>query len=277
MSVTVPFNALKPAEDTAEVKAAIETPAGVSMGPNLDFLLKAIQPSVARTASTPEKQRLRAAVLGMLAPDLRRTVAEVAATVVEHVVVVVARTGKTRGRMALADRVRPREVERRALHRRQFARRDQAGVHRRELVGFQVNHVAEDFALASEIEIGVLREVGDGSLVGRGGVGDAQLVGVGEGGGHHSLEVTGIVLFAVFAEVGEFEPAVGKLVEGAAVEVAVAAAGARAGREARAAGRELRERERLLSRQPLTAAAWAAYSRVRESAQGCRARGDELE
>ena len=45
------------------VKAAIETPAGVSMGPNLDFLLKAIQPSVARTASTPEKQRLRAAVL----------------------------------------------------------------------------------------------------------------------------------------------------------------------------------------------------------------------
>lgn len=45
------------------VKTAIETPAGVSMGPNLDFLLKAIQPSVARTAAIPEKQRLRAAIL----------------------------------------------------------------------------------------------------------------------------------------------------------------------------------------------------------------------
>ena len=45
------------------VKTALETPAGQSLGPNLDYLLKAIQPAIARTASVPEAQRLRAAIL----------------------------------------------------------------------------------------------------------------------------------------------------------------------------------------------------------------------
>jgi len=45
------------------VKASMETPAGTSLGTNLDLLLKAIRPSVTRVASTPEAGRLRAAIL----------------------------------------------------------------------------------------------------------------------------------------------------------------------------------------------------------------------
>lgn len=43
------------------VTAAIETK--TSLGPNLDFLVKAIKPAVARTANAPEKERLKAAIL----------------------------------------------------------------------------------------------------------------------------------------------------------------------------------------------------------------------
>jgi carbonic anhydrase len=50
-------------ESCGAVKAAIETPAGTSLGVNLDYLLKAIRPSVAATASEPETRRLRAAIL----------------------------------------------------------------------------------------------------------------------------------------------------------------------------------------------------------------------
>jgi carbonic anhydrase len=45
------------------VKAAVETPAGTSLGPNLDYLLKAIRPAVARTAGQAADARLRAAIL----------------------------------------------------------------------------------------------------------------------------------------------------------------------------------------------------------------------
>jgi carbonic anhydrase len=45
------------------VKAAVETPAGTSLGPNLDYMLKAIRPSVARTVGQPADVRLRAAIL----------------------------------------------------------------------------------------------------------------------------------------------------------------------------------------------------------------------
>ena len=45
------------------VKATMETPKGQSLGPNLDYLLKAIRPAVARAASQPESQRLRAAIM----------------------------------------------------------------------------------------------------------------------------------------------------------------------------------------------------------------------
>ena len=45
------------------VKAAAETPASTSLGPNLDYLLEAIRPAVARAASQPASQRLRVAIL----------------------------------------------------------------------------------------------------------------------------------------------------------------------------------------------------------------------
>ena len=45
------------------VKATMETPATTSLGANLDFLLKAIRPSVNRVSTTPEAGRLRAAIL----------------------------------------------------------------------------------------------------------------------------------------------------------------------------------------------------------------------
>jgi len=43
------------------VTAAIETKS--SLGPNLDFLVKAIKPAVERTANVPEKERLKAAIM----------------------------------------------------------------------------------------------------------------------------------------------------------------------------------------------------------------------
>jgi len=45
------------------VKAAVDTPAGTSLGPNLDFMLAAIKPSVKSTAGVKEADRLKAAIL----------------------------------------------------------------------------------------------------------------------------------------------------------------------------------------------------------------------
>jgi carbonic anhydrase len=45
------------------VRAALETPVGTSLGPNLDYLVKAIRPAVGRTAGQPQDARLRAAIL----------------------------------------------------------------------------------------------------------------------------------------------------------------------------------------------------------------------
>jgi carbonic anhydrase len=50
-------------ESCGAVKAAVETPASTSLGPNLDYLLKAIRPSVAATKDRPAAGRLRAAIL----------------------------------------------------------------------------------------------------------------------------------------------------------------------------------------------------------------------
>src|SRR5687768_4975597 len=45
------------------VKASLETPPGTSLGPNLDYLVKAIRPAVARASRQPIDARLRAAIL----------------------------------------------------------------------------------------------------------------------------------------------------------------------------------------------------------------------
>ena len=45
------------------VKAAVDTPPGASLGPNLDYLIKAIRPAVMRAADQPAESRLRVAIL----------------------------------------------------------------------------------------------------------------------------------------------------------------------------------------------------------------------
>lgn len=50
-------------ESCGAVKAAVETPTTQSLGPNLDYLIKAIRPSVAAVKDQPETEQLRAAIL----------------------------------------------------------------------------------------------------------------------------------------------------------------------------------------------------------------------
>ena len=50
-------------ESCGAVKAAAETPATTSLGPNLDYMLKAIRPAVKATSAAPDAVRMRAAIL----------------------------------------------------------------------------------------------------------------------------------------------------------------------------------------------------------------------
>jgi carbonic anhydrase len=61
--LNVPLIVVMGHEMCGAVKAAVETPPGTSLGPNLDYLVKAIRPAVARTAGQPADTRLRAAIL----------------------------------------------------------------------------------------------------------------------------------------------------------------------------------------------------------------------
>jgi carbonic anhydrase len=64
------------------VTAAIETK--TSLGPNLDFLLKAIKPAVTRTANVPEKERLKAAILANVEVSVNDALAQ--STILRHLV-----------------------------------------------------------------------------------------------------------------------------------------------------------------------------------------------
>ena len=59
----VPLIVVMGHESCGAVKAAAETPATKSLGPNLDYLLKAIRPSVAATKDRAGAEQLRAAIL----------------------------------------------------------------------------------------------------------------------------------------------------------------------------------------------------------------------
>lgn len=61
--LNVPLVVVMGHESCGAVKAAVETPVGTSLGPNLDYLIKAIRPSVVATASKPEAERMKAAIL----------------------------------------------------------------------------------------------------------------------------------------------------------------------------------------------------------------------
>ena len=68
---------------------------------------------------------------------------------------------------ARADLCGAREVEGRAVHRAQLARRDRGVVRRREARGIDLQAMAQDVAaaFAREIEVGVVRQVHNGRLV----------------------------------------------------------------------------------------------------------------
>ena len=59
----VPLLVVMGHEMCGTVKAAVDTPATASHGPNLDFLLAAIRPAIARAPAGPADLRLRAAIL----------------------------------------------------------------------------------------------------------------------------------------------------------------------------------------------------------------------
>ena len=61
--LNIPLIVVMGHESCGAVKAAVDTPVGKSLGPNLDYLIKAIRPSVTATASRPEAERMRAAIL----------------------------------------------------------------------------------------------------------------------------------------------------------------------------------------------------------------------
>ena len=61
--LNVPLIVVMGHEMCGAVKATLDTPRGQSLGPNLDYLLKAIRPAVSRAAAQPESQRLRAAIM----------------------------------------------------------------------------------------------------------------------------------------------------------------------------------------------------------------------
>lgn len=59
----VPLLVVMGHESCGAVKAAAETPASQSMGPNLDYLLKAIRPAITSTGARTDAAGLRAAIL----------------------------------------------------------------------------------------------------------------------------------------------------------------------------------------------------------------------
>jgi carbonic anhydrase len=59
----VPLVVVMGHESCGAVKAAVETPAGQSLGPNLDFVIAAIHPAVVAAASAPANERMKVAIL----------------------------------------------------------------------------------------------------------------------------------------------------------------------------------------------------------------------
>ena len=69
--LSIPLIVVMGHEMCGAVKATLEPPAGGS-GPNIDYLLKAIRPAVARANKLPEAQRLRAAIMENVEETINR-------------------------------------------------------------------------------------------------------------------------------------------------------------------------------------------------------------
>jgi carbonic anhydrase len=72
----VPLVVVMGHESCGAVKAAVETPGTTSLGPNLDYMLKAIRPAVAATAASAPATRLRAAILRNVEESINHLVAD---------------------------------------------------------------------------------------------------------------------------------------------------------------------------------------------------------
>lgn len=70
----VPLIVVMGHEFCGAVKAAVETPAGTSLGPNLDFMLQAIKPAVKSTADVKDADRLKAAILANVQESMQHLV-----------------------------------------------------------------------------------------------------------------------------------------------------------------------------------------------------------
>ena len=99
------------------------------------------------------------------------------------------------------------KVEGRSFHRAKFAGRDEGFVHGSEFIRSNHQLMAEDVALAGsfQVEIGVIGQVEDGRLVGRGFVFDEQFVFIVEQVANGSGKVAGVTFLHVFAYPGQFE------------------------------------------------------------------------
>ena len=106
-----------------------------------------------------------------------------------------------------ADRRGRAKVERRTRDASDLARRDQRGVHGREPVGVQRDHVAQDVTLAvsRQVEVAVLCEVDQRSAVGGGVVIENQLVSVRERVGDRGPHSARVALLAVGAGIPKHE------------------------------------------------------------------------
>nr|GEU28271.1 hypothetical protein [Tanacetum cinerariifolium] len=104
---------------------------------------------------------------------------------------------------ALADGVRFPEVERRARHWRQLAQRDLHVVDRRVAVRVDGQFVAEDVAAAGQVEVRMIGQVDRRGPVGHRVEGDAQLVIGAQFVNHRGVQVAGVALLAVGAQVTE--------------------------------------------------------------------------
>jgi carbonic anhydrase len=108
-------------ESCGAVKAAIQTPPGTSLGPNLDYVIKAIRPAVARAASDVDAAGLRAAILANVEETINDMLEQSA--ILKHlaesgqVVLVGAYYELATGRAHFSEPVRlPRGAERRTSH-----------------------------------------------------------------------------------------------------------------------------------------------------------------
>src|ERR1700722_3544064 len=106
---------------------------------------------------------------------------------------------------SLSDCMRLTKVERRAVHRFQFAGGNEGCVDRSEAGSVDLEHGIQNIAVALtlQVEIGMVGEIEDGVFVSGGGIFDLQSAAA-YGVAHMRGERAGKTLIAIFAHMGEF-------------------------------------------------------------------------